>query len=288
VQVFPAEAAVPVGGWVHGYAAELVDARGNPVPQALLHHVIVVVPNRRGLFGPEMLRLAAAGRETPVVRLPGVVGYRLRRGEPLRIAAMLENEGGVAYRGVRVRVRMPLRREGGWMRPLAIVPFAMNVMPTGTQRAFDLPPGRSQRSWEGRPVVSGRILGIGGHLHRYGTALRFEDVTARTVLWDGRPTRGRSGEVLGMPTHTFLRGPVVRPDHLYRLTAVYDNPTGRTIPGGGMGAAGGALIPTDPAHWPAVDRASPEYLLDIRANSTDPAAHAGDMHGMPGMAGMHH
>jgi hypothetical protein len=283
VQVLPAQALAPVGGWLHGYTVELVDARGRTLPQRLLHHVIVMVPNRRALFNPIMLRLVGASHETPSVHLPALVGYRLRRGDPLRIAGMLHNDGAAGFRGVRVRVRMPLKSEDAWVHPLAIVPWSMDVMPTGTQRAWDLPPGRSQRSWESRPAVAARILGIGGHLHRYGVALRLEDVTARTVLWEGRPARRPNGEVVAMPTHTFLRGVPVRPDHVYRLTAVYENPTGHTIPGGGMGAAGGAVIPADPARWPAVDVRDREFQLDLRANSTDPAAHPAGMHGMPGM-----
>jgi hypothetical protein len=234
-----------------------------------------------------MLRLVAAGHETPVVHLPSLVGYRLHQGDTLLIAAMLDNEGAQAYSGVRVRVRMPLRSESAFLHPITIFPFSMDVMPTGTQRAWDLPPGRSQRSWQGRPAVSARLLGIGGHLHRYGVGLRLEDVTEGKVLWDGVPVRAANGEVLRMPTKTFIRGATLRPDHVYRLTAMYDNPTGRTIPGGGMGAAGGAVIPGDSA-WPGVNRADPEFRLDLQANSTDPAAHAHDMRGMPGMAGMHH
>ncbi|HEX8242801.1 MAG TPA: hypothetical protein VF541_04885, partial [Longimicrobium sp.] len=205
-QILPVQAAAPVGGWLHGYRVELVDERGRTVPRALLHHVIVVVPNRRGLFNPIMLRLVAAGHETPVVRLPAMLGYRLRRGDPLLIAGMLDNEDAGAYRGVRIRVRMPLKAEGAWIKPITIFPWSMDVMPTGTQRAWDLPPGRSQRSWEATPVVAGRILGIGGHLHRYGVALRLEDVTAGKTLWEGRPVRDASGQVLRMPTRTFLRG----------------------------------------------------------------------------------
>lgn len=287
-QVLPTQAAVPVGGWLHGYSVELVDGRGRTLPQTLLHHVIVTVPNRRGLFNPIMLRLVAAGHETPVVHLPSLLGYRLHAGDRLLIAAMLDNERADAYQGVRVRVRMPMKSADAWIRPIGIVPFSMDVMPTGTQRAWDLPPGRSHRSWEGRPAVAVRMLGIGGHLHRYGTALRLEDVTAGTVIWNGIPVRDASGEVLRMPTKTFLTGVALRPDHVYRLSAFYDNPTGRTIPAGGMGAAGGAVIPSDADAWPTVDRTNPEFLLDLRANSTNPADHANDMRGMAGMGGMHH
>jgi hypothetical protein len=282
-QVLPARAVAPVDGWLHGYQVELVDGHGRRLPQALLHHVIVTVPGRRGLFNPIMLRLVAAGRETPVVHLPSLVGYHLQRGDTLLIAAMLENEGAAAYQGVRIRVRMPVAHATGWIHPVTIFPFSVDVMPTGAGRAWDLPPGRSHRSWQGSPAVAARLLGIGGHLHRYGVALRFEDVTARKVLWTGIPVRDAAGEVLRMPTQTFVRGAELRPDHVYRLTAFYDNPTGRMIPAGGMGAAGGAVIPDSPPAWPGVNRADPEFRLDLRSNSTDPAAHAHDMQGMPGM-----
>ncbi|MBV9108314.1 MAG: hypothetical protein JO306_02780 [Gemmatimonadetes bacterium] len=289
VQILPAEGTVPVGGWLHGYSVELVDAAGRPVPQQLLHHLIVLVPNRRGLFNASMLRLVAAGHETPVVKLPSVVGYRIHAGDRLVLAGMLHNESATAYRGVRVRVHMPLKREGGLIRPMSIFPFSMDVMPTGTQRAFDLPPGRSEKSWEGRPAVDGRIIGVGGHLHRYGVSLTLTDVTAGKVLWEGVPVRDSTGEIVSLPTHTFRLGLGVgiRADHVYRLTAVYDNPTRHTIVDGGMGAAGGAFVPSDQAAWPALDTSNPEYLLDERANSTDPAAHHHDMDGMPGMM-MHH
>jgi hypothetical protein len=277
--VLPAEAVAPVGGWVHGYEIELVDINGRTLPRDLLQHVIVTIPNRRDLFDPIMLRLVAAGSETPAVHLPPVVGYRVHQGDTLLIAGMLQNPGGEAYRGVRLQVRMPMRSEHTLIHPIGIFPFSMDVMPAGSNRGWDLPPGRSERSWEGHPAIGGRILGLGGHLGRYGVALRLEDVTAGKVLWEGRPTRDATGEVVEMPTQTFVSGIPVDPAHVYRLTAVYDNPTGRAIPGGGAGAAGGALIPCDGARWPAANPADPQFQLDLRDHS--PAAHADAGHAPP-------
>jgi hypothetical protein len=69
-----------------------------------------------------------------------------------------------------------------------------------------------------------------------------------------------------MPTRHFVSGLglPVRPDHLYRLTAVYDNPTGATIAAGGMGALGGLLLPARGARWPAAAREDAEYQRDVR------------------------
>jgi hypothetical protein len=53
-----------------------------------------------------------------------------------------------------------------------VMPVYLDVVPHGGFHSYDLPPGRSERSWEGRPAVGGRILALGGHLHRYGVSLR--------------------------------------------------------------------------------------------------------------------
>jgi hypothetical protein len=60
-----------------------------------------------------------------------------------------------------------------------------------------------------------------------------------------------------------LPGLPLRADHVYRLTAVYDNPTGQTIPGGGMGAVGGVIVPHPGTEWPGVDPRAPELRADI-------------------------
>jgi len=256
---------MPADGWLRGFRVELVDADGRPVPQAVLHHVNVVAMERRELFSPIMRRIAAAGQETPPYELPRIFGYPVRRGERVLVTAMFHNPTPRAYHGVRLRGRMRHTPPGAWPRPIPIYPFYVDVMPPASRHAYDLPPGRSAKSWEGRPAVSGRILGLGGHLHQYGVLLRFEDVTAGKVLWETRPVVDRTGAVVRMPTRTFYwrLGLPLRADHVYRLTAIYDNPTGRTIPLGAMGALGGALVPARGARWPAVDPGHPDYRRDL-------------------------
>ncbi len=256
---------IPVGGWLRGYRTELVDANGDTVPSILLHHMNLMTPDRRELFSPIMQRIAAAGQETAPVRLPRVLGYPVAAGERLLLKAMVHNPTGVDYQGVRVRVRLPYTSAAATLAPLHVFPFYLDVMPPAGLHSYDLPPGRSERSWEGRPAVAARILALGGHLHKYAEVLRLEDVTTGNVLWETTPHVDENGNVVGMPQDYVIKRLGIRldPAHTYRLTAVYDNPTGDTIADGGMGAVGGIVLVDRNAPWPGVDADDPQYALDV-------------------------
>jgi hypothetical protein len=275
--------AMPIDGWLQGYAVDLADADGHPLSHTLIHHVNLIVPEKRELFSPIMLRMGAVGAETPPVELPKVFGFRVHPGDTLLVTAMMTNPTGHDVTGAHVIVRIPFTRVGGWWHPVSIYPMYMDVMPPAGPKSYDMPPGHSEQSWSARPSVPGRILGMGGHVHRYATELRFEDVTAHRVIWRTRPITDATGEPVDMPLKTYWwrLGFPLDPGHEYRLTAVYENPTGRTIPMGAMGALGGVYLPDSPASWPRVDRESPEYVLDLRfTTSRDSAMSMGDMSGM--------
>jgi hypothetical protein len=257
-------ARVPVSGWLHGYRVEIVGGDGRPLPRVMLHHVNVIAPGQRELFSPIMLRVAAAGQETGPVALPRMLGYRVQRGQELILTSMLHNPTGHAHRDVWLRMHFPYTPTDVVVKPMAVLPFYIDVMPPASLHSYDLAPGRSRRTWAARPAIAARILAIGGHVHRYGTALRMEDLTTHTVIWEGRPVVGADGEVVAMPHARFIwtLGVRVHPDHVYRVTAEYDNTSGQAIPGGAMGALGGILVPDDPARWPGVDPYNPELKLD--------------------------
>lgn len=281
---------IPVAGWVHGYRVEVVDGEGRAVPQSVLHHVNVISPEERELFSQIMLRIAAAGQETGPAMLPRLVGYRIREGQQILVTAAFHNPTSQAYRGARLRVRMRYTAEDAWLRPLSVYPLYMDVMPPASVHAYDMPPGRSEASWEGSPAVAGRILGVSGHLHKYGVALRLEDVTSGELLWEAAPILDEAGEVVGMPVARFFRtfGVPLRPDHVYRITAVYDNPTGETIPDGAMGAIGGVFIPARGARWPAADPEHPEYQLDVEIVTSPYYGHGNQGGGHDGSHGSGH
>lgn len=274
------EITIPRDGWLRGYRLELVDRNGRPVPQRVLHHLNLMMPDRRELFSPIMLRIGAAGSETAPVELPWLMGFKVSHGEKILVTAMFSNEESrQSYPGVTLRVHMPFTSDGTWLPPMSVYPFYIDVMPPAGIHAYDLPAGRSQKSWDAHPATAARLLGMGGHLHKYGTLIRFEDVTDRKVLWEARPRLDARGEVVGMPTAAFWwRGGLkVLPGHVYRLTAFYDNPTGHAIPDGAMGTLGGILVPSRGSTWPAVNPGDPEYRKDVEVTR------AGMQMDMPGM-----
>ena len=257
---------LPADGWMRGYAVELVGPGDRPVPKALLHHMNVIAPDKRDLFGQVMLRVGAAGAETADISLPRVLGFRGQRGDSLVVTLMFHNPTDSAYRDVTLRARVPFTRASSAVGAITVYPLSVAIGPKNKPNVFDLPPGRSEHHWEGSPAVGARIIGLSGHLHRYGVLLRLEDRTAGTVLWESRPKTNAAGEIVGMPVSKFLLsgGRPLRPDHVYRLTAVYDNPTGRTIRDGGMGVMGGVVMLRGRS-WPAIDRSHPDYVADVRA-----------------------
>ena len=257
--------AMPMDGWLRGYTAEIIDAQGRRLPQAMLHHLNLISPQKRELFSQIMLRLGAMGSETDPVMLPRFMGYRVRRGDSLLVAAMVHSPDGRSYRGVSMRIRLFYQPARPLHPVFSIYPFYLDVMPPAGVHAYDLPAGRSEQYWQGRPAVAGRILAMGGHLHRYAIELKLTDVTTGRVLWRARPRFNAAGDVESMPNGFFLlrRGLPIRPDHVYRLTAVYENPTGRAIPEGAMGALGGVFLPDRRAQWPRVNRVHPEYQRDV-------------------------
>jgi hypothetical protein len=116
-------------------------------------------------------------------------------------------------------------------------------------------------------------------MHKYGTSLRFENVTKGKVLWETKPVVDSLGNVVAMPRKFFVwqLGLQLDPSHTYRLTAEYDNPTDEVIEGGAMGSLGGVFVPDDRAEWPSVDPQDPEYLADVEVtyarNKGDPQQH---------------
>lgn len=258
------EGTVPFDLTIRGYRAEIVDGEGRPVPQDVLHHMNLLDPDRRELFMPIMLRVLAASHETRPVSLPGwLFGIPMRGGARFLALAMLHNPTSETYTGVRVRLVIEYERRE--RLPLyTIIPWHLDTMfPVAGTKSFDLPPGASSKSFEASPVVSGLILGLGGHLHQYATRLTLRDLTTDDILYDVEPDVNDDGHIEKIPMLLHRgKGPglLVEPSHVYRVTAEYWNPTGELIPGGGMGAVAGAFVPLD--EWPSADPGNPLYVAD--------------------------
>lgn len=257
---------IPFNLTLRGYRVDAIDKDGRPVPQAVIHHFNLLDPERRELFLPIMRRVLAASHETKPQSLPGwLFGLPLVSGDRFLLLAMLHNPTDRTYEGVHVRLivqyerreRLPLYR---------FYPFHIDVMfPVGS-KAFDLPPGKSSKSWEGSPAIAAGIIGLGGHLHKYATGLVLEDLTDGRTLYRIRPRLDADGEIDEVPVQFYSGkglGALIYPSHTYRVTATYYNPTGRPIPDGGMGSVAGVVIPLK--EWPRAEFEDAIYAADYRA-----------------------
>lgn len=276
---------VPVDGWLTSFRTRILDTEGRPLTNRVLHHINVVRPGQRELFFPIMQRIAAAGQETGEIRTPFPFGVPVSAGDTLLIAAMIHNPTGAP---IEVVVESRFHYETtAWLDRIPVQPFHLDIEPPPVGAAFDLPPGRSERTWEGSPAVDVHVLAVGGHIHRLGQELRLEEVRpdgSARVLWRTAPELDADGQVARVPRKTFLLrgGIVLSADRMYRLVAVYDNPTGAVIPDGGMAEIAG--VARAKRGWPAADRSDPWFHADYanftRHNPTlEPGtAPAGDPH----------
>jgi hypothetical protein len=263
VEPLPLRVVFPEDGWVHGFDFEAVDAQGRVLPADVVHHFQVLVPERRELFHPIMLRVAGAGGETRPTVVPPEVGYPVNAGDSLVFTGMLHNPTNGPLGEVRLRISLHYSPEARtWRAPADVVPFFTHVTGMLEDTSYDLPPGRSERAIEVNPAVSGQVLAMGGHLHRYGVSLRMEEAESGEVLWETVARRSADGTVLEVPNSVLVwRGSfdlvAGRP---YRVVAVYENPTGRNLPLAAMGTVGGIIRPV--GGWPEVDRSDPVYRWD--------------------------
>ncbi len=259
----------PTGGMIYGFRTELVDETGRQLAPQLIHHFNVLDPSHRELFLPIAQRIAAGGKETGVIRMPWLLfGSPFTRGSKVVASAMLHNPTAESYRGVRVRVVLYYIAENRPWPLFRVFPWQLDVgFPVG-DKSFDLPPGRSERAYEGSPAVAGDIAVIGGHLHEYGLSIELSDATTGELIWRAQPARDAKGDVVAMPigklyglTHI---GTHIVPEHRYRVRVVYDNPTGKVLPEGGMGVVAGLFVPDGDAPWPAINPNDSLYQQDLR------------------------
>ncbi len=257
----------PVEGWLRGFGVEILDASGKPIDRRLIHHMIVVNYGRRQLLYPELERLFGIGQETEDVFVPKSIGVPLKPGTKLGFYMAWANETGKDLSGVQVRLRMTYSPPSMTPRPLDALPIYMDVnLTVGVGNEFDVPPGRSEKSYTFSLPVGGRLLGVGGHMHDYGIEVRLEDAQSGKVLTRVRSRHTPEGKVTSIERKLFGVGGSglrLKEGHPYRVVGVYDNPTGAMIKKGAMAHIVGLFVPDDYARWPKLDLSDPGTQDDL-------------------------
>ena len=255
---------MPAAGWLRGYRVEIVDKDGAVLPHELLHHAEMVDLERRDLLRPALNRIVSAGKETDTLLLPPTMGYPVRERHELGINAMLGNATATEYREAYVRATITILPAGSPNVRSVMSLFAETSYDSTGDSDFDLPPGESNKVVEFTVPVGGRVLGLGGHIHDYGTRFVVVKAGSNDTIYNAVPRRDSTGAVAGMPqVPLFTRTLRLQPGDRFVMTVFYNNPSGRLLEKAGMGTFGMVFVPDDVAQWPALDRNDPGVKRDL-------------------------
>jgi len=263
---------VPMDGWLLAYHPKLVDSSGNPVPGTVLHHTAFWNENRADFLCPNKEEhIFGAGSEmTDWGEVPGY-GYRVQKGDSIRVETMVYNPTASSYDNVYLEVAIPYQDANDTSAPPRknVYPAWMDVKSCGDS-SYDVPSGKSEKSGTVTVKYDGVLLGVGGHLHDYGKQVMLEDVSRKETVATLDATVDAHGHLEAVPVKLFLEqgGYKFAANDVLKISAVYENPTGKLLHDGAMGIAVGYFVPSDDAKMAAL-RHKPKPAHDMAATSHD-------------------
>ena len=253
---------ISLDGWLLAYSPRLVDANGNAVPGTVLHHTAFWNTNRADFLCPnkEEHIFGAGGEMTNWMQVPGY-GYRVEKGDKIRIETMVHNPTGTSYDKVYLEVRIPYQPASGNAAGDAgtvvksYYPAWMDAKSCGNS-GYDLPAGKSEKTGTVAVKYSGVLLGVGGHMHDYAKEIVLQDTTRKETVATLEAKVDEQGHLLSMPTVTFFDrgGYKFAAGDILKIDATYDNPTGKVLLDGAMGIVVGYFVPADDAAMAALRR----------------------------------
>jgi hypothetical protein len=252
---------VPVDGWLLAYHPKLADASGGAVPGTVLHHTAFWNENRADFLCPNKEEhIFGAGSEmTDWAEVPGY-GYRVQKGDKIRIETMVYNPTDISYEKVYLEVAIPFQEaagDAGAAPRKNVYPAWMDVTSCGNS-GYDLPAGKSEKTGTVTVKYDGVLLGVGGHLHDYGRQVVLQDVSGKGIVATLDAKVDAQGRLESVPVKLFVQegGYKFGAGDVLRISAAYDNPTGKLLRDGAMGIAVGYFVPADEAKMAALRRAA--------------------------------
>jgi hypothetical protein len=242
---------IALDGWLLAYTPKLVDANGNAVPGIVLHHTAFWNTNRADFLCPnkEEHIFGAGGEMTNWMQVPGY-GYRVQKGDKIRIETMVHNPTDTSYEKVYLEVRIPYQDASAdaGAAPKSYYPAWMDAKSCGGS-GYDLPAGKSEKLGTVTLKYSGVLLGVGGHMHDYAKQIVLEDTTRNETVATLEAKVDEQGHLLSMPTVTFFDrgGYKFAAGDVLKIDATYDNTTGKPLRDGAMGIVVGYFVPNDDA-----------------------------------------
>jgi hypothetical protein len=183
-------------------------------------------------------------------------------GDKIRVETMVQNPTDTYYDNVYLEVTIPYQQAAEDAKLKSVYPTWMDVKSCGNS-GYDLPSGKSQRTGTVSVKYSGALLGVGGHMHDYAKQLVLEDVTRKETVATLDAKVDEHGELLSMPTVLFLDrgGYKFAAGDVLKISATYDNTTGKLLRDGAMGIVVGYFVPTDDAVMAALRRKTADHKM---------------------------
>jgi hypothetical protein len=251
---------VPIDGWLLAYHPKLVDASGGAVPGTVLHHVAFWNENRADFLCPNKEEhIFGAGSEmTDWTEVPGY-GYRVMKGNKIRIETMMYNPTDTSYEKTYLEVVIPFQETPGDASAPAprknVYPAWMDVASCGNS-GYDLPAGKSEKMGTVTVKYDGVLIGVGGHLHDYGKQIVLQDVSRKETVATLDAKADAQGHLESVPVKLFVQdgGYKFATGDVLKISATYDNPTGKLLRAGAMGIAVGYFVANDDTKMAALRR----------------------------------
>lgn len=249
---------VPIDGWLLAYHPKLVDASGGAVPGTVLHHVAFWNENRADFLCPNKEEhIFGAGSEmTDWAEVPGY-GYRVAKGDKIRIETMMYNPTATSYEKAFLEVVIPFQEasDAGAAARKNVYPAWMDVKACGNS-SYDVPAGKSEKTGTVTVKYDGVLLGVGGHMHDYGRQIVLQDASRRETVATLDAKADEQGHLESVPVKLFVQegGYKFAAGDVLKISATYDNPTGKLLHDGAMGIAVGYFVADDDAKMAALRR----------------------------------
>ncbi len=265
---------IPFDAFLLAYTPRIVDANGSAVPGIVLHHTAFWNTDRSDFLCPNKEEhIFGAGSElTNWMEIPGY-GYHVQKGDKIRVETMVHNPTGASYDQVYLEVKIPYALAAAAADPTAatksVYPAWMDVQSCGNS-GYDLRAGKNENTGTVTVKYNGILLGVGGHMHDYAEQIILEDTTRKETVATLDAKLDEKGQLLSMPVVTFFdRGGYrfTAGDQL-RITATYDNTTGKPLPSGAMGIVVGYFLPADDSAMSVLRRKPKPATRQVAAASS--------------------
>ncbi len=237
---------VPMDGWLLAYHPKLVDASGNAVPGTVLHHVAFWNENRADFLCPN--------KEEHIFG----AGSEMTDWAKIRIETMMYNPTATSYDKTYLEVVIPFQEMSGDANAAPrknVYPAWMDVASCGDS-GYDLPAGKSEKTGTVTVKYDGVLLGVGGHLHDYGKQIVLQDVSRKETVATLDAKSDAQGLLESVPVKLFVQdgGYKFAKGDVLKISATYDNPTGKLLRDGAMGIAVGYFVAADETKMAALRR----------------------------------